>query len=78
MKKSRIIEIIKEVLAEQEAGAGGNTTGVVPGPSVPFAWSKKNSKSNKATKISKKILGMTPVESKKYPYSTDMIDYKKF
>lgn len=73
MKKSHLIDIIKEVLSEE-----GSMTGAVGPIATPFAFSKKGAGENPATKVSKKILGMKTVKPKKYPYSTKMIDYKKF
>ena len=73
MKKSHLVNIIKEVLSEE-----GNVSGAVGPIATPFAFSKKGAGKNPATKVSEKILGMKTVKPKKYPYSTKMIDYKKF
>jgi hypothetical protein len=77
MKRSKLLEIIKEVLDEQEGGAVGNVTGAVGPIATPKAFAKKGQGKNVATKTAEK-LGYTTVKAKKYPYSTKMIDYKKF
>ena len=71
MKKSRLIEIIKEVLRED----GSVTTGVGP-TAVPFAWTKEEDKNKKnaATKQGER-LGFKTVKKKKRPYSTEMFVY---
>jgi len=74
MKRSKLLEIIKEVLSED--GAMGNVTGAVGGYSTPKAFAKPGQEKNAATLESER-LGMKTVKQKKYPYSTKMIDYKK-
>ena len=78
MKRSKLLEIIKEVLDEQEGGAVGNVTAAVGPIATPIAFAKKGQGDNRATKMMKKTFGYTTVKPKKYPYSTKMIDYKKF
>ena len=70
MKKSHLIDIIKEVLSED-----GNVAGNVGGYSTPFAFSKKGAGKNPATKASEKVLGMTTVKRPKRPSHTKMFDY---
>jgi hypothetical protein len=82
MRRSELLEILREVLSEQEGGAVGNVTAALGGgegpPRVARAFSKNKAGKNAATKASEKMLGMKTVKPKKYPYSTKMIDYKKF
>ena len=68
MKRSELVEMIKEVLEEM------STTGGVGGYSTPFAFSKKGAGANAATKASQK-LGFKPVKTKKRPYSTKAFTY---
>ena len=79
MKKSHLVDIIKEVLAEQEGGAIGNQTAALSGgegsPTVARAFSKKKAGKNAATKASEKMLGFKTVEKKKRPYNTKMFTY---
>ena len=69
MKKSRLLEIIKEVMSEE-----GNVTGAVGGYSTPKAFAKKGQGKNAATKQGER-LGFTTVEKKQRPYSTKMFTY---
>lgn len=71
MKRSEIVKAIHEVLEEM------STTGAVGGYQTPRAFAKPGQGKNVATKTAEK-LGYTTVKAKKYPYSTKMIDYKKF
>jgi hypothetical protein len=71
MKRSEIVKAIHEVLEEM------STTGAVGGYQTPRAFAKPGQGKNVATKTAEK-LGYTTVKPKKYPYSTKMIDYKKF
>jgi len=67
MKKSKIVQAVKEVLKEL------STTSGVGGYLTPYAFSKDGRK-NKATKQMEK-LGYKKVERKKRPYNTKMFDY---
>jgi len=69
MKKSHLIEIIKEVLSEE-----GSMTGAVGPIATPYAFSKKGAGKNAATKQGER-LGFKTVEKKKRPYSTKTITY---
>jgi hypothetical protein len=69
MKKSRLLEIIKEVMSEE-----GNVTGAVGGYLTPKAFAKKGQGKNAATKQGER-LGFTTVEKKKRRYSTKMFTY---
>ena len=69
MKKSRLLEIIKEVLSEE-----GNVTGAVGGYSTPNAFAKKGQGKNVATKTGEK-LGLKTVERPKRPSNTKMFTY---
>jgi hypothetical protein len=71
MKKSEFVKAVQEVLQEM------SMTGAVGGYLTPKAFAKKGQGKNAATKESER-LGMKTVPVKKYPYSTKMIDYKKF
>jgi hypothetical protein len=73
MKKSRLLEIIREVLSEQEGGMG-NVTGAVGAYQTPKAFAKKGQGKNAATKQGER-LGFTTVEKKQRPYSTKMFTY---
>ena len=74
MKKSKLLEIIKEILDEQEGGAIGNVTGAVGGYSTPRAFAKKGQGKNVATKTSEK-LGFKTVSRPKRPSHTKGFDY---
>jgi len=69
MKRSRLLEIIKEVMSEE-----GNVTGAVGGYLTPKAFTKKGQGKNAATKQGER-LGFTTVEKKNRPYSTKMFTY---
>ena len=69
MKKSRLLEIIKEVLSEE-----GNVSGAVAGYSTPNAFAKKGQGKNVATKTGEK-LGFKTVERPKRPSNTKMFTY---
>ena len=71
MKKSQFVKAVQEVLKEM------SVTGAVGGYLTPKAFAKPGQGKNAATKTAEK-LGMKTVKQKKYPYSTKMIDYKKF
>lgn len=75
MKKSKLKEIIGEVLTELSSTGTGSTfiAGTGEQYATPFAFSKKGQK-NRATKFQEKM-GMTVVKPKKRPYSTKLIDY---
>lgn len=69
MKRSRLLEIIKEVMSEE-----GNVTGAVGGYSTPNAFAKKGQGKNAATKQGER-LGFTTVERPKRPSNTKMFTY---
>jgi len=69
MKKSHLIDIIKEVLSEE-----GSMTGAVGGYLTPKAFAKKGQGKNAATKQGER-LGFKTVEKKKRPYNTKMFTY---
>ena len=68
MKRSQIVQAIREVLEEM------STTGGVGGYSTPFAFSKKGAGANAATKASQK-LGFKAAPRPKHPSHTKMFDY---
>ena len=76
MKRSKLLEIIKEVLSED--GAVGNVTGAMDGgmgsPKTPRAFAKKGQGENTATKVMKKD-GFKTVQRPKRPSHTKMFDY---
>lgn len=76
MKRSKLLEIIKEVLSED--GAVGNVTGAMDGgmgsPKVPAAFAKPGQGENSATKVMKKD-GFKTVARPKRPSHTKMFDY---
>ena len=69
MKKSHLVDIIKEVLSEE-----GSMTGAVVPIATPYAFSKKGAGKNAATKQGER-LGFKTVEKKKRPYNTKMFTY---
>ena len=69
MKKSHLVDIIKEVLSEE-----GSMTGAVGPIATPYAFSKKGAGKNAATKQGER-LGFKTVEKKKRPYNTKMFTY---
>ena len=77
MKKSHLIQIIREVLSEQEGGMG-NVTGAMNGgygpPKVTKAFAKPGQGKNVATKTGEK-LGFKTVERPKRPSNTKMFTY---
>jgi len=72
MKRSKLLEIIKEVLSED--GAVGNVTGAVGGYSTPNAFAKPGQGKNVATKATEK-LGFKTVSRPKHPSHTKGFDY---
>ena len=72
MKRSHLLEIIREILSED--GAVGNVTGAVGGYSTPKAFAKKGQGKNVATKTGEK-LGFKTVERPKRPSNTKMFTY---
>lgn len=76
MKRSQLLEIIKEVLSED--GAIGNVTGAMDGgmgsPKTPNAFAKKGQKTNRAIEVMKKD-GFKTVQRPKRPSHTKMFDY---
>lgn len=73
MKRSQLVQIIREVLSEQEGGMG-NVTGAVGGYMTPKAFAKKGQGKNVATKTAEK-LGMKTVQRPKRPSHTKMFDF---
>ena len=75
MKKSKLKELVEEVLNELSATGGGASfsPGVGANYATPFAFGKKGQK-NRATKFLEK-LGYTTVKLPKRPYHTKLIDY---
>lgn len=75
MKKSKLKELVEEVLNELSATGGGASfsPGVGANYATPFAFGKKGQK-NRATKFLEK-LGYTTVKLPKKPYHTKLIDY---
>jgi len=67
MKRSRLIELIREVLDEM------STTGGL-GYLTPNAFAKKGQGKNAATKQGER-LGFKTVKLKKRPYNTEMVSY---
>ena len=76
MKKSELIQKIKEVLAEMSTtGTGASfSPGAGEQYATPFAFSKKGAGKNAATKQGER-LGFKTVEKKKRPYNTKMFTY---
>ena len=68
MKKSRLIQMIKEVLDEM------NTTGAVSPTAIPNMFAKPGQGENSATKVMKKD-GFKTVARPKRPSNTKMFDY---
>jgi len=68
MKKSRLIQMIKEVLDEM------NTTGAVSPTAIPNMFAKPGQGKNAATKQGER-LGFKTVKLKKRPYNTEMVSY---
>jgi hypothetical protein len=75
VKKSKLKELVEEVLNELSATGGGASfsPGVGANYATPFAFGKKGQK-NRATKFLEK-LGYTTVKLPKKPYHTKLIDY---
>lgn len=69
MKKSHLIEIIKEVLSEE-----GNVTGAVGPIATPYAFTKKGAGKSPAIKTGEK-LGYITVKTPKRPYNTKGFTY---
>ena len=77
MKRSRLLEIIREVLSESGAmeNVTANTGGGAGNPQVPNMIAKPGQGENSATKFTKKAFGFTTVQEKQRQYSTEMVDY---
>lgn len=75
MKKSKIRELVREVIVELSSTGTGASFNAGQGEqyATPFAFSKQGTK-NRATKFQEKM-GMKVVKPKKRPYSTKLIDY---
>ena len=69
MKRSKLLEIIKEVLSEE-----GNVTASVGPTATPNMFAKPGQGKNTATKATEK-LGYKTVERPKRPSHTKMFDY---
>lgn len=69
MKRSRLLELIREVISEE-----GNVSGAVGAYSTPKAFAKKGQGKNVATKTAEK-LGLKTVERPKRPSHTKLFDF---
>ena len=67
MKRSKIVQAVREVIEELSTTAG------VAGYQTPYAFSK-DGRDNRATKQAMK-LGYKKAKKKKRPYNTKMFDY---
>jgi hypothetical protein len=76
MKKSQVIEIIREVLQEMSTTGGGAsfTPGSGEQYATTLAFSKKEQGKNAATKQGER-LGFKTVKKKERPYNTKMFTY---
>jgi len=70
MKRSKLLEIIKEVLSED-----GNVTASVGPVAIPAMFAKPGQGENKPTKMMKKTFGYTAAPRPKHPSSSDAVDY---
>ena len=70
MKKSRLIELIREVLRED-----GNVTANVGPTDIPNMFAPPGQGKNSATKFTEKAFGMKTVERPKRPSNTKMVTY---
>ena len=70
MKRSKLLEIIKEVLEEE-----GNVTGAVGPIAIPAMFAKPGQGDNKATKMMKKTFGYTAAPRPKHPSESKLISY---
>ena len=70
MKRSKLLEIIREVLSEE-----GNVTGAVGPIAIPAMFAKPGQGDNKATKMMKKTFGYTAAPRPKHPSHTKMFEY---
>lgn len=75
MKKSKLLDIIKEILDEQEGGAVGNTTASVGPTAIPAAFAKPGQGDNRPTNMMVKDFGYTKIKMKKRPYDTKGFSY---
>ena len=77
MKRSKLLEIIREVLSEE--GAMGNVTGAIDGgmgsPKVPAVFAKPGQGDNRATKMMKKTFGYKAAPRPEHPSESKMISY---
>lgn len=80
MKKSEVVELLREYIKEQlsEVSATGTGASFTPGTgaqyATPFAFSKDD-RDNRAVQFLKKM-GFKKVERPKRPSSTKLVDYK--
>jgi len=78
MKKSELVNLVREVLQElEEANVTGGSATFTPGTGAQYATPNafsKSKKANRATKLLKK-LGYKKVERPKRPSNTKMFDY---
>ena len=75
MTRSKVIELVREVLGElQEANVTGGTATFTPGAGATYATPNAFGNANRAGKISRK-LGYKKVSRPERPYSTKLYDY---
>jgi len=70
MKRSKLLEIIKEVLSED-----GNVTASVGPIAIPAMFAKPGQGENRPTKMMKKTFGYTAAPRPKHPSHTKGFDY---
>ncbi len=70
MKRSQLLEMIRQVLEEE-----GNVTSSVGSISIPAMFAKPGQGDNRATKIMKKTFGYTAAPRPKHPSDTKMVKY---
>lgn len=78
MKKSELVQLVKEVLKElDEANVTGGSATFTPGTGAQYATPNAFSKSKKANRATKllKNLGWKKQERPKRPSNTKMFDY---
>ena len=70
MKKSELVELIREFLRQEE-----NVTGAVGPTAIPSMFAKPGQGDNKPTKMMVKDFGYKKVKMKKRPYDTKGFTY---
>lgn len=75
MKKSKLLDIIKEILDEEGGGVVGNTTASAGPTAIPAMFAKPGQGDNEPTKMMVKDFGYTKVKMKKRPYNTKGFRY---